>query len=112
MRPRGFWFWLVLFVSGSVLWLWPLPWAEMMGRLILFVAVFIGVTAPSWRTEARFRTPRALVVVQLANMMPMVAIGWSPNRTPAQTAIYLVTAVAVLAINAYVGLSHRQKGAA
>ena len=112
MRRRGFWFWLVLFVAGSVLWLWPRPWAEMMGRLILFVAVFIGVTAPTWRTEARFRAPRAVVVVQLANMLPMFAIGWSPTRSLAQTMGYLVTAVGVLAINAYVGLSHRQGGAA
>jgi len=112
MRPRGFWFWLVLFVSGSVLWLWPLPWAETMGRLILFVAVFIGVTAPTWRTEARFRTPRTVVGLQFANIFPMFILGWSPSPSPSQKVVYLVAGVIVLAINAYVGLSRRDEGAA
>ena len=112
MRPRGFWFWIVLFVSGSVLWLWSLPWSEMMGRLILYVAVFIGVTAPSWRTEARFRTPRAVVSVQFANLFPMFIIGWSPSPSPSQKVVYLVAAVIVLAINGYVGLSRRDEDAA
>jgi len=112
MRARGFWFWLVLFVSGSALWLWPLPWAELMGRLVVFLAGFIGVTAPSWRAEPYFKTARAVVSVQFANLLPMFVIGSLPNRTPLLTAIYLVAGVVVLAINSYAGLSPRHSDAA
>jgi hypothetical protein len=115
MRAHGFAFWLVLFVVGSLLWLWPAPWAEVMGKLIVFVAVFIGVTAPTWRINARFRKPRYVVALQFANLLPMFVLGWSLPWAEPSTAVrivYLVVAAIVLAVNSYAVLSRHDESAA
>jgi hypothetical protein len=115
MKSRGYVFWLILFTSGSVLWLWSTPWSDLIGRMIVWSAAFIGVGAPLWRTEAQFRKPWLVIGVQLANMLPLFVVGSYPSlssRPVAITAAYVIVAIGVLAANSYVGLSRRGGSAA
>src|SRR5262245_12765847 len=101
MKLGGYFFWLALLIAGSVLWLTPRPWAVVMGRYIVFTAAFVGVTAPRWRTGVPW-PPRAVVAVQIANLLPMVVVGssfLSRAPSPLLKILYLLTAAAVLAVN-------------
>ena len=111
MRRSGFWLWLVLFLSGSLLFLWSRPWAEVMGRFTVFAAVFVGISASMRRTATRSKTARALIGVQLANMLPMCVVGSSPSPSPVLKVAYLVSSVVVLVVNAYVFFGREQQGA-
>ena len=106
-------FWLILFVTGSALWFWATPWADVMGRLIVFVATFIGVSL-SWRTESRFMVPRMVAGVQLVNLLPMFVLGSvsQASHSALLKAAFVAAAVAALGVNSYVVLSPRRKGAA
>jgi hypothetical protein len=114
MKPLGYFFWLVLLLAGSVLWLTPRPWAVVMGRYIVFTAAFVGVTAPRWLTGPLRWPPRAVAGLLLANLLPMFVVASSFSQAPSSTplrVLYVVVAVAVVITNSYVTFWHRRAGA-
>ena len=112
MKHGGFWFWLVLFVAGSVLLCLSRPWAEYMGRFVVFVAVFVGISASTRHTATRFRAPRAILAVQFINILPMFLLGWSPTLGSTLKVIYLCAAVVALLGNSYVFFGRERESAA
>src|SRR5262245_60184536 len=115
MRPLGYFFWLVLLIAGSVLWLTPQPWAVVMGRYIVFTAAFIGATVPRWLTGPIRWPPRAVAGLLLANLLPMFVVGSSFSTASPSTllrTLYLLVAVAVVIINSYITFWRRREGAA
>src|SRR5689334_21300268 len=99
MKSRGNVLWLMLFKPGKSLWLWATPWSDLMGRVIVWIAALIGVGAPLWRSEARFRKPPVVIGIQLANMLPLFVVGSYPSvssRPVAITAVYVIVAIGVV----------------
>jgi len=105
MTIRAFLVWLLLFLSGSTLWMFGTGPMWVAGYAVIFVAFVISRLPWSLRTAgvARHRSGvwRAL---SFMNILPMFVAGWDINRPSQSTVlkvVYLSVACAAVAINAY-----------
>ena len=105
MTTRAFFFWLLLFFSGSVLWIFATGSMWLVGCVLIAVAVFL---ANSPRTRRRqplhVGRPRVAAALIFLNIVPMFVAGWDINRqsrSAVLTTVYVIVACAVVTSNAY-----------
>ena len=116
MTTRGFAVWLVLFLSGSSLWLLARGAMWFVGYALILIAIVWSNSARCWRPELVGRgRPAASAALVFLNVLPMFVAGWDINR-PSQSAmlrvVYLLVAGAVVASNAFRTFSRVESHAA